>query len=174
MDKKTQYTEAIADFLLSEGLAAASLRPLAKAVGTSDRMLIYHFGSKAEILEAGLRRASDRLFDHLKGEWNSSRDAGAALAKIFDELSGPELKGYTALWQDIVTGAIRGDPVCRKAGYDMVESYIPWMEEQLPDPSLAALTLAVIDGSTQLQAVGRDQDVRNVLSAYLKLLGNRR
>jgi AcrR family transcriptional regulator len=174
MDKKSQYTDAVADYLLSEGLAAASLRPLAKAVGTSDRMLIYHFGSKAEILEAGLQRASDRLFDHLRGEWNSSRDTTTALAKIFDELSGPELRGYTALWQDIVTGAMRGDAVCRRAGHAMVETYIPWLEEQLPDPSLAALTLAVIDGTTQLQAVGRDQDVRNVLSAYLKLLANRR
>jgi hypothetical protein len=34
----------IVDVLLAEGIAGFSLRPLAKTVGTSTRLLIYHFG----------------------------------------------------------------------------------------------------------------------------------
>ena len=170
MDRKSAYLDAVADYLLAHGLGAASLRPMAKAIGTSDRMLIYHFGSKAKLLEAALLRTSERLFERLQGEWAETSTSGQALAAVFGALSGPELRGYSALWQDIVAGAMRGDAVCRTAGATMVESYMPWMTERMGDPDLAALTLAVIDGAAQLQAVGRDDDVRRALTVYLKLL----
>ena len=40
----------LAAYVLENGLADVSLRPLAKAAGTSDRMLLYHFGSKEELV----------------------------------------------------------------------------------------------------------------------------
>ena len=36
----------LAAYVLEHGLAGLSLRPLAAAAGTSDRMLLYHFASK--------------------------------------------------------------------------------------------------------------------------------
>ena len=42
----------LAAYVLENGLADVSLRPLAKAAGTSDRMLLYHFGSKEELVAA--------------------------------------------------------------------------------------------------------------------------
>ena len=174
MDRKTQYLEAVADYLLAHGLKAASLRPMAKAIGTSDRMLIYHFGSKAELMEAALLRTSERLFERLQGDWQDTSSPSQALGAVFGALSGPELRGYSALWQDIIAGAMRGDAVCRRAGARMVEGYMPWLTDRMGDPDLAALTLAVIDGAAQLQAVDRDDDVRRALTAYLKLLESSR
>ena len=50
MTKKKPNRQALladlAEHVLKNGLNNASLRPMAKAAGTSDRMLIYHFGSK--------------------------------------------------------------------------------------------------------------------------------
>ena len=43
--------------VLAHGLGGASLRPLAKAAGTSDRMLIYHFGTKEALIRASPCRA---------------------------------------------------------------------------------------------------------------------
>ncbi|MFZ9395925.1 MAG: TetR family transcriptional regulator, partial [Erythrobacter sp.] len=40
----------LAAHVLAHGLAGASLRPLARAAGTSARMLIYHFGSKERLI----------------------------------------------------------------------------------------------------------------------------
>ena len=45
----------LAAHVMEHGLGTASLRPLAKAAGTSDRMLIYHFGSKEGLIDALLR-----------------------------------------------------------------------------------------------------------------------
>ncbi|NYJ01907.1 AcrR family transcriptional regulator [Nocardioides thalensis] len=46
--------------MLEHGLIGLSLRPLAAALGTSDRMLIYHFGSKDELVVDVMRCSNDR------------------------------------------------------------------------------------------------------------------
>ena len=53
--------EAMADYLLAHGLEAATLRQLAEAAGTSDRMLLYYFTDRDELLSATLERIAARL-----------------------------------------------------------------------------------------------------------------
>ena len=60
MTKRDELTEAATDYVLEHGLIGLSLRPLAAALGTSDRMLIYHFGSKDELIAAVLAASNDR------------------------------------------------------------------------------------------------------------------
>ncbi len=52
--------EAAVDYVCATGLSRLSLRPLAKALGSSPRGLLYHFGSKeallVEIIRAGRAR----------------------------------------------------------------------------------------------------------------------
>jgi AcrR family transcriptional regulator len=48
------------DFVSAHGLSRLSLRPLAKALGTSPRVLLYYFGSKDELIVAIIRRARNR------------------------------------------------------------------------------------------------------------------
>jgi AcrR family transcriptional regulator len=52
--------DEIADYVLAHGLADMSLRPLAAALGTSPRMLLYHFGSKEQLLTDALAAARAR------------------------------------------------------------------------------------------------------------------
>ena len=54
-DRRAAWLDGMAQHVLTHGLTHASLRPLAQAVGTSDRMLIYHFGSKEGVVGALLR-----------------------------------------------------------------------------------------------------------------------
>ncbi|MCB0035085.1 MAG: helix-turn-helix transcriptional regulator, partial [Anaerolineales bacterium] len=49
--KKQLAVERIANHLLAEGLNKTGLRLLAEVAGTSDRMLIYYFGSKDALLD---------------------------------------------------------------------------------------------------------------------------
>jgi AcrR family transcriptional regulator len=44
-DRRHDLAEAATDYVLEHGLLDLSLRPLAAALGTSDRMLLYHFGA---------------------------------------------------------------------------------------------------------------------------------
>ena len=60
MGKRQELAEAATDHALEHGLIGLSLRPLAAAIGTSDRMLIYHFGSKDELVDAVLDVSNER------------------------------------------------------------------------------------------------------------------
>ncbi|WP_241835396.1 TetR/AcrR family transcriptional regulator [Pseudofrankia asymbiotica] len=46
--------------MFEHGLIGLTLRPVAAAIGTSDRMLIYHFGNRDELVAAVVTRAEDR------------------------------------------------------------------------------------------------------------------
>jgi AcrR family transcriptional regulator len=61
VDRRAELTDRALDYVLSHGLVGLSLRPLAAALGTSDRMLVYHFGSKEQLIGAVLDRAQQRL-----------------------------------------------------------------------------------------------------------------
>src|ERR1700735_4324085 len=64
-DRREAAIERMADHVLAEGLAAATLRPLAAAAGTSDRMLLYYFADKDELLTATLARIAARMIVQL-------------------------------------------------------------------------------------------------------------
>lgn len=61
--RKQELVEAAIRYLLEHGLADLSLRPLAAAIGTSARLLIYHFGSKERLLAEVLEAMQARLRD---------------------------------------------------------------------------------------------------------------
>jgi len=66
VERRTELLERIVDVLLSEGISDLSLRPLAKAVGTSARLLIYHFGSKEKLLTDALELVRQRIEGSLR------------------------------------------------------------------------------------------------------------
>ncbi|MCC5697309.1 TetR family transcriptional regulator, partial [Klebsiella pneumoniae] len=55
--RKVELLEAAYRYALTHGLAGLSLRPLAKEIGSSPRVLLYLFGSKEGLVQALLTRA---------------------------------------------------------------------------------------------------------------------
>src|SRR5439155_13396737 len=65
-NRRSETLGRAAEYVLDHGLAGLSLRPLAAALGTSPRMLLYDFGSKQRLVVdvlAEIRRREERLFD---------------------------------------------------------------------------------------------------------------
>lgn len=60
MSRRDVLLDQVTDHVLEHGLIGLTLRPLAAAIGTSDRMLIYHFGSRDALVSAVVARATDR------------------------------------------------------------------------------------------------------------------
>lgn len=60
MTRREALAEGACDYVLDRGLIGLSLRPLAAALGTSDRMLLYHFGTREALIAEVLRRSADR------------------------------------------------------------------------------------------------------------------
>jgi len=65
--KRQFILNKIADHLLANGMKDSSLRQLATAIGTSDRMLLHYFVDKEELMTAALYLVAARLIDILEG-----------------------------------------------------------------------------------------------------------
>ena len=59
--RREELLEATIDYLLVNGVSDLSLRPLAAAIGTKARLLIYHFGSRNALITAALTTALRRV-----------------------------------------------------------------------------------------------------------------
>ena len=88
-DRREELANAATDHVLAHGLIGLSLRPLAAAIGTSDRMLLYHFRDKADLLATVLRVSNDRSVQGIH-ELPSSADLRHAVLDLWEVLSTPE------------------------------------------------------------------------------------
>ena len=59
--RRDQLLQATAAYVLRHGVSRLSLRPLAAAIGTKARLLIYHFGSRDALVSAALAAILARI-----------------------------------------------------------------------------------------------------------------
>lgn len=166
--------------VLAHGLGGASLRPLAKAAGTSDRMLIYHFGTKEKLVGDLLSFIAGVYAAGLEAMLNADeRPATRAdlLARILAQNAAPAMQPFMQLWWEIVGGAARDMPGFRAAAQRMVDELLVWLEGHMPegdpDPAGGArYLLTVIEGALMLAAVGHGDTARAGIESGL-LAGGR-
>src|SRR6059058_4238419 len=88
---RQRILDACTDHALEHGLPDR-LGPLAAAAGTSNRMLIYHFGTRdgllREVLEQARRRQVDAFNDLLR--LRADEPYRATLARAWAAISGPQ------------------------------------------------------------------------------------
>lgn len=83
-------------YVLVHGLAAMSLRPLAEAVGSSPRVLLFLFGSKDGLVRALLDRARADELDFLAA--TPAGSLAETASRVWDWLAGVERRGLLTLW----------------------------------------------------------------------------
>ena len=87
--RRLELAEQATDFVLEHGLIGLSLRPLAAALGTSDRMLLYHFTDKADLVATVLRVSNDRSVSGIRSLAPSS-DLRGAVRELWGEVSAED------------------------------------------------------------------------------------
>ncbi len=100
--RRIELLEAAYQYVLDNGLADMSLRPLASAIGSSPRVLLYLFGSKENLIAALLERARlDELamLDDLR-QLAGGEPLGLAEAarRVWAWLAAPEHRSVLTLW----------------------------------------------------------------------------
>ena len=94
-------------YVLGHGLGDLSLRPLAKAIGSSPRVLLFLFGSKDDLVRALLARARQEengLLEELRVR--RSADLHAVAIRVWTWLSAPEHRGLLVLWTESYARAL--------------------------------------------------------------------
>jgi AcrR family transcriptional regulator len=108
---RRRLRDGAVDYVLSHGVADLALRPLAKALNTNARMLIYHFGSREGLIKeilTGLREREDRVIR----SWFRSGDRRTLpefLRWYWKRLSAPQARPAAHLIFELYALALR-DP----------------------------------------------------------------
>lgn len=157
--KRARLTESLADIVLEDGLDALSLRPAAARLGTSDRMLLYYFGSKAALVDDVLACVSERFAAHLA---NSTRGVRIPPHNMVGHTAGlmatPQAKPFIELWFEIAARSARGDQQFAGAAAKIGEAWNDWIERSVHFPagtasrSAAAMMLAIVNGIALLES----------------------
>jgi AcrR family transcriptional regulator len=145
---KAQLLDRCTDFALEHGLPDG-LEPLAEAAGVSARMLLYHFGTRDDLLRAVLGTARNRQLAAF-GTLLRSRPGTpytAVLAQAWTSMTGPDGQPYLRMFGQLRQSAEqRLWPGFRRLA---TTDWLGPLEEGLHSmgrPELATLVLAVIRG----------------------------
>jgi AcrR family transcriptional regulator len=141
--REVELLEKSYAYVLAHGLSDLSLRPLATAVGSSPRVLLFLFGSKEELIRRLLARAREDELAMISAE--AGLDLGAAARVVWSWLSDPGHAPLLRLWVEAY-------------GRSLTDPDGPWgsFARQTVDDWLAVLAAAQ-PGAVRRTARGRDQ-----------------
>ncbi|WP_298433860.1 TetR/AcrR family transcriptional regulator [uncultured Jannaschia sp.] len=158
MSRRDALLPLLAEQMLTHGLDMP-LRPLADAVGTSDRMLLYYFETREELVAAVLghlgQAFTQRLATAHPGGPAPSLHALSGL--ILDVARDPALTRTVRVWFSLLS-----DPARRPLAAGIIAGYHEWLATALPDgadPDAADALLAFVEGAIVLDAAGQSDRV---------------
>jgi len=177
--RKAELAGLLLEYSAAHGLSNMSLRPLAAAVGSSPRVLLYFFGSKEGLIREVLTTSRARLMELVEqalGEekapgrgsmeclWQWMKDpAQADMARLFFESYGRSLSERDGAWADF--------------GKDSVAEWLPFIarmlsgddgqDEPARGTTAATLALAVLRGLLlDLIATGDNDRVQGAFDLF--------
>lgn len=178
-DLKRRLLADTVEYLASNGAGDVSLRQLATALGTSHRMLIYHFGSKEglliEVVQAMEQRQRD-VFTDLELDPDASPPEVAR--RFWRRLSDPAMWPSERLFFELYGRALQGDPCAAPLLEGIVESWLApmteWNRRQgIPSPAAQAtarLGVAVARGLLlDLLATGDRESVEAAMEQFIAM-----
>jgi len=177
--RQQELLEAAYAWVLEHGWAGMSLRPLAEAIGSSPRVLLFLFGSKDGLIRALLTRARSDELDLLR-QIDSRYDEPPGLTVVARELwtwlAAPERRPLMAFWVEAYgRSLVVPDGPWADYGRSTVEDWLELLKASQPDPGspeaearrtgvLAMLRGALID----LLATGDLDRTTAAVEAYLR------
>lgn len=116
--KKEDILERCLAVVIETGTLDYSINAIAKLIGTSGRMLVYHFGSKQELekqmislLEVRLREKMWSFQDVTSKDENNATES---LIQMWEHLTSPSMRGLLKLTMELNQRAMQGDVETRR------------------------------------------------------------
>jgi AcrR family transcriptional regulator len=110
MSREELLTSAV-QHCSTHGLGDLSLRQLGASIGSSHRMLLYHFGSRDGLLTAIVREVEQRQREAMAADLAElAGDPVAAARRMWSRLIGPDLAPNERLFFELYGRALAGDP----------------------------------------------------------------
>ncbi|BBH69141.1 TetR family transcriptional regulator [Actinoplanes sp. OR16] len=166
--RQDELLEAAYRYVLDNGLADLSLRPLAAAIGSSPRVLLFLFGSKDGLIRALLTRARADEMRLLTDDVPPSPapDPADVVERIWGWLAAEEHRPLLRLWTEAYARSLV-EPDGPWAGFARL-TVEDWLRE-MPTLSLAVLRGALLD----LLATGDEERVTAAVHDHATTLRSR-
>jgi AcrR family transcriptional regulator len=176
--RKGELLERAYRYALENGLADLSLRPLAAAIGSSPRVLLFLFGSKDGLVRALLARArADELAYLEQARAAGQADLAAAARATWQWLAAEPVRPLLALWAEAYARSLT-EPAGPWSGFarQTVEDWLAVLAAAQPAMTRGSsaasaertLALAVLRGAVlDLLATGDADRVTAAVDRYL-------
>lgn len=173
MDKKTQKQKAIIEktsaYLLTHGLLSVSLRPLAKALNTSDRMLLHYFSSKEALLNESLIYIANQFVVEMNKQEVGKLHQAALIAQMGVIIQTDLFNQYMRLWLEILLSSLNSERTYGHLGGDFLDIYHAWIKSHLiiendeQEQREISQTLAIIEGMVLFHIAKKDKYIQHIM-----------
>ncbi len=167
------------EYVLQNGLTSLSLRPLAHAVGSSPRVLLFLFGSKEGLVRALLARARAAELDFLSRVpgGGGADDFASTVRRVWRWLVDARHRPLLTLWlETYARSLIEPDGPCAGFARQTVEDWLKLLAAHQPARlrrsrtcvNERSLALAVLRGALlDLLATGDERRTSAIVEAHL-------
>ena len=172
LQRRRELLDALIEEFATGGIGDRPLREVATAVGTSHRMLLYHFGSREDLLVAIVEEVERRQMG-LLGDLPT--DPAQGFTAMWADLRRPELRHLERLFFECYARAAQGEKPFDRMLPGAVHGWLSEAEALTADgefdPALARLGLAVTRGLLlDLVATNDEAGVDAAADAFAELL----
>lgn len=123
-----QLLDAVIAFVADHGLSELSLRELAEGAGTSHRMLLYHFGSRAGLVAAVAAEVEARQRAALAAVPADAAGVSGTVEAVWRQVSAPDVLPFVPLFFEVLGQALQRRPGTESF---LVHLTAPWVDEGL-------------------------------------------
>ena len=178
--RREELLERAYRYALEHGLAGLSLRPLAAAIGSSPRVLLYLFGSKDGLVRALLARArADELAFLEQARAAGQADLAAVVRATWHWLTAEPVRPLLTLWAEAYARSLV-EPGGPWSGFarQTVDDWLTVLATAQPagrgggaaESAERTLALAVLRGALlDLLATGDTDRITGAIRRYLRL-----
>lgn len=174
--RRSELLAAAVTYLVTNGVADVSLRPMAAAIGTSARLLVFHFGSKERLLRDVLTEVQARLqasFAAVVGKPDTR--APGPMQRFWQWATVADNLPYFRLLYEVHLIALQNPrlfaPQLGRTSGSWIELIEPNLPKELRSKAMATLCAAVFDGLVlELLATGDRRRTTAALEQFVSML----
>ncbi|NJL50128.1 MAG: TetR/AcrR family transcriptional regulator [Leptolyngbyaceae cyanobacterium SM2_5_2] len=172
--KKAVLLEKCLEMAIEVGALDASINVIAKRIGTSGRMLVYHFGSKQELEREIIALLEVRLREQLRSLQNvaiaSKASLADALLAMWQQFTAPDMLGLLKLTMTLNQRAIQGDRATQEFLERETQQWINALTALTQNKTTARLLFHLFQGVLlDYLTTGNTQRGRQSIAAFVQV-----
>ncbi len=123
-DPKAALLEKVVAYAAHGGIAGRSLREIAAGIGSSHRMLLYHFGSREGLLAAVVAYMEAQQREAMAALGAQAAGPGDAMRAQWQQLTSAQIRPFVRLFFEIFGLAAQGTPGATTMLDDLTDSWL--------------------------------------------------